>query len=96
MILTSGIKQTSCTDHSTDKGEVFGHHVLKVVGDEDAAHIELDGVHLLAVVVEHVEGGVLGDEEDGLEGHLALSSEMDVGHGVIALLADRLVEVVVL
>lgn len=93
---TGSTKQTSYTDHSTNKTQVLGHHVLKVVGDEDAAHVELDGVHPLAIVVEHVKGGALGDEEDGFEGHLTLGGEVDVVHGVLTLLADGLVEILVL
>ena len=40
---------------------------------------------LLAVVVEHVALGGLGDEENGLEGDLAFRIEMGAGHrsGVI-------------
>ena len=53
-------------------------------------------VNLLAVVGEGVVGGALGHIEDGLEGDLALSGEVSLGHGLIAALGDGLVEVVVL
>ena len=83
--------------HNTaDEGQVLGHHVLKVVRDEDAAHVQLDLVNLLAVVLEHVVGSGLGNEQDGLEGNLSLSGEVSLAHGIVLVLGEALVEFIVL
>ena len=84
------------TDHAAHEVEVFGHHVFKVVGDEDTAHIELDLVHLLAVVLERVGRRGAGDEENRLERHLALGHEMCVRQRGGGVFAEVLVEFVVL
>ena len=83
-------------DNALHKGQVLGHHVFEVIGDEDTSDVHLDEVDLLAVVGEHVLGGLLGDEEDGLKGDLSLSGEVAASHGVLAVLAEALVERVVL
>ena len=49
---------------SVHEAQVLGHHVLEVVGDEDATDEELDVLHLLAVVGEHVVGALLGHVEE--------------------------------
>ena len=48
-----------------DEAEVFGDELLAVIHDEDAADVELDVV-LLLLVLEKVEGGAFGDEQEGL------------------------------
>lgn len=52
------------THEATNKVEVLGHHLLEVVGDEDTAHIHLDGVDFLAVVVECVGRCCLRHKQD--------------------------------
>ena len=81
--------------NSTDKGKVLGHHVFKVVGDEDTSDVKLDLVNLLPIVGEHVIGSSLGDEEDGLKGDFSLSGEVSSGHGIILVLGETLVELIV-
>lgn len=46
-----------------DEGEVVGHEIVELVGDEDAAHVELDVVGLGAVPVERVGGLHAGHEQ---------------------------------
>lgn len=43
-------------DNASDKGQILGHHVLEIVGDEDAPDVELDVFGGLAVVLEGVMG----------------------------------------
>jgi len=84
------------THHSTDEREILWHHVLKVVGDEDASYEHLDGVHLLTIVLEDVGGSGLRNEEDGPERDLTLCREVSLGHRVLTVLGETLVELVVL
>ena len=65
------------------EGQVLGHHVGKVVGDEHPSHVHLDKVHLLSVALEHVARRALGHEEDRPEGDFTLSREMGMGDRVI-------------
>lgn len=79
------------THHSPDKVQVFGHHVIEVIGDEDSTDKQLDEVVLLgSVLVEHAPGGGSRDKQDGLEGDLTLGCEVDVGEGLICVLEGRL------
>ena len=90
------MKTPGVTYHSPDEGQVLGHHVFKVVSDEDPAHVHLDVVHLLAIVLEHVCRRCLGHKQDRLEGHLPLGSEVCLCHWLLAVLAKALVELIVL
>lgn len=63
---------------------VVSSHYLDVVG------------FLLAVVVEHVALGGLGDEENGLEGDLTLSVEMGTGHGSGVILFNKKMSITIL
>ena len=84
------------TYDASHEAEVARHHVLEVVGDEDASHVQLDLVHLLAVAGEGVARRLFGNEEDRLERNFALRSEVRVRHRVGWIFAKAAVEVVVL
>ena len=62
-----------------------------VVHDEDPAHVQLDVV-LALLVLEEVEGGALGDEEEGLELELALHGEVLDSQVLLPVVRQRLVE----
>ena len=87
--------KTIGTHEAADKVQVLWHHLFKVVGDEDATHVHLDRVRLLAVVVERVMWRRLGDKQDRFERHLSLGDEVGSGHRVLRVLAETLVERVV-
>ena len=65
---------------------------LEVVCDEDPPDVELDVLSLLAVLVEALRGLVDRDEEERLEGDLALGDEVRLRQGAVRVLRDRLVE----
>lgn len=60
---------------SLDETHPFGDELFAVVHDEDSSDVELDVV-LLLLGLEHIEGGSLWDEEDGLELELSLDGEV--------------------
>jgi len=82
-------------DDALDEVEVLGDELLAVVHDEDAPDIELDVV-LLLLVLEEVEGGALGDEEEGAELELALDREVLDGQVLLPVVGEGLVELAVL
>ena len=84
------------TYNSLNEGQVFGHHVLEIVGDEHTTYVHLDKVDTFAVVREHVGGRLLGNEEDGLEGDLSLGGEVSSAHWVLTVLRETLVKLGVL
>ena len=53
-------------DNALAEVQVLGDKVLAVVHDKHATYIQLDVVALL-LVLEHVEGGTLGHEDNGAE-----------------------------
>ena len=55
-------REVLAVHHAADEVEVLGHELLAVLHDEHAAHVELDGVLLLAVL-EQVEGRALRNEQ---------------------------------
>jgi hypothetical protein len=66
-VLTRDVKREILgVNHTADEAEVLGDELLAIVHDEDPADVELDVV-LLLLGLEHVEGGTLGHEDDGLE-----------------------------
>lgn len=65
-------------DQSTDERQVFGKHVLEVVGNKYSADIELDVFSGLSVVLESVAGQTFWYIKDGFERDLALSSEVNL------------------
>jgi hypothetical protein len=79
-------------DDTADEAEVLGDEILAVVHDEDSADVELDVVFLL-LGLEHVEGGALGDEDDGLELESALHGELLDSEVVLPVVGEGLVEV---
>mmetsp|Transcript_62197 Transcript_62197/g.140124 ORF Transcript_62197/g.140124 Transcript_62197/m.140124 type:complete len:837 (-) Transcript_62197:74-2584(-) len=89
-------RQVIGVNDATDKAEVAGQQIVKLLGHEHPSNKELDLSLLRPVVVRHVEGGLLGEEEDGLELDLALGVEVRVGQGVEIVLGDGLVELGVL
>ena len=50
--------------NATDERQVLGHHVFKVVSDEDTSHIQLDLVHFLAILGEQIVGSCFWDIKD--------------------------------
>ena len=66
------------TYNTLDKGEIFRHHVLEVIGDKHTSHIHLNVVHFLAVVVEHIMGWLIRDEQNGFEGHLKVTRSITI------------------
>jgi hypothetical protein len=78
-------------DDTSDEVEVLGDEVLAVVHDEDSSDVELDVVALL-LRLEEVEGGSLGNVEDGLELELSLDGEVLDGKVVLPVVGERLVE----
>ena len=80
-------------DDAAYEAQVAGHELLVVVGNEDALDVELDAGFVVDIV--EVEGGLFGDVEEGrvLEGAFRLG--VDVHEGLIAVVADLLVELLV-
>ena len=78
-------------DNTLDEGEPLRHEVLAVVHDEDAAHVELDVVLLLAAGLEHVEGRAR-HEEHGAELELTLDGEVLDLEVLLPVVGQRLVE----
>ncbi|MPC09886.1 hypothetical protein E2C01_002503 [Portunus trituberculatus] len=76
--------------------QLCGDAHLEVVGDEDTTHIQLDVVGACAVLVEGLAGLHFWDKQQGLEGHLTLGNEVSLGQRILGVLAQRLVEFVVL
>ena len=63
--LTTDIQWQVIRVHNTmDKGQVLGHHVFKVVGDEDTPYIQLNLVHRLAILRKEVVRGRFGYIQD--------------------------------
>mmetsp|Transcript_36274 Transcript_36274/g.82669 ORF Transcript_36274/g.82669 Transcript_36274/m.82669 type:complete len:537 (-) Transcript_36274:669-2279(-) len=78
-------------DDTLDEGKVLGAELLAVVHDEHTAHVQLDVV-LLLLLLEHVEGSALGDEEHRAELKLTLHGEVLHGKVVLPIVGDGLVE----
>jgi len=82
-------------DNTLDEREPLGNEVGGIVGDEDAANVELDVV-LGLLGLEEIEGSALGNEEDGAELELTLNGEVLDTEVVLPVVAERLVERTVL
>mmetsp|Transcript_114 Transcript_114/g.211 ORF Transcript_114/g.211 Transcript_114/m.211 type:complete len:422 (+) Transcript_114:1270-2535(+) len=89
-------RQVVGIDDAAHEVEVAGQQFLELLGDEHAAHVELHLGLLGPVVVQHVHGGLLRHEQDGLEVDLALRVEVRVGKGLHVVLGDSFVELSVL
>lgn len=63
----------------------------KAYHDEDSADIQLDVVALL-LTLKQIEGGALGDEENGLEFQLSFHREVFEGKVVFPIVGEGLVE----
>jgi hypothetical protein len=70
-------RQIVRVDDAAHETEVRRHQLLGVVHDEDAAHVELDPVPMLAI--PEVEGRALRDEEE--LGKLLTAFDLGVGVG---------------
>merc|ERR1719204_883640 len=81
-------------DDALDEAEVFGDELLAVVHDEDAADVQLDVV-LLLLVLEQVEGGAFGDEQEGLELELTLDGKVFDRKMVFPVVRQALVKVTI-
>jgi len=84
-------RQVLRVDNTLDEAEPLGDKVGGIVGDEDAADVELDVV-LGLLGLEEVEGSALGDEEDGAELELTLDGEVLDSEVVLPVVGERLVE----
>lgn len=60
------------------ESKVFRHHLLKIVRDKDAAHVQFDVVCMFAVIVEHTTGGSLWDKQDGSECDFSFGNEVNL------------------
>mmetsp|Transcript_858 Transcript_858/g.2667 ORF Transcript_858/g.2667 Transcript_858/m.2667 type:complete len:639 (-) Transcript_858:40-1956(-) len=83
-------------DDAAHEGKVAREQLVKLVGDHDAPHVQLDVFDLFVVVLVQVVWRLLGDEEDRLELDLALGVEVGVGERRVVVLGQRLVEGLVL
>lgn len=83
------------TYNTADEGQVLGHHVFEVVRDEYAAHVHLNVVDAFAIVLEHVDRSSLRHKENRLKCHFTLSGKVRLGHRLLAVLRETLVELVV-
>ena len=83
-------------DDTADEAQVAGDHVLEVVGDEDAAHVQPDVLSLGAVVPQHVRGRHTRHVQQRLERYLSLSDEVRLAQGALGVLGERLVELFIL
>ena len=64
-IFTTDVERQVIRIHNTtDEGKILGHHIFKVVSDEDTSHIQLDLIHLLAIFREKVVWGGFWHIED--------------------------------
>jgi hypothetical protein len=82
--------------NTLDKAEIAGHHVLEVISDEDPSDVQVDILSCLSVLVELFSGLAVGNEEEGLDGHLTIGDDVGLGLGSVLVLGDGLVELVVL
>ncbi|KAI9155186.1 putative sterol O-acyltransferase 2 [Paramyrothecium foliicola] len=78
-------------DNTLDEAEPLRDEVGGVIGDEDAADVELDVV-LGLLGLEQVEGSTLGDEKDGTELKLTLDGEVLDSQVVLPVVGQGLVE----
>jgi hypothetical protein len=84
-------RQVLRVDDALDKVEPLGNQLLAVVHDEDAAHVELDVVELLARL-EHVEGRAAWHEQARSELELTLERKVLDGQVLLPVVGERLVE----
>ena len=82
-------------DDALDEVQVLGDELFTVVHDEDPADVQLDVV-LLFLVLKQVEGGALGDEEEGAELQLSLNREMLHCQMLFPVVGQALVELAIL
>ena len=89
-------RQRVAVHDALNEAEVLGQQLVELVGDHHAAHVELQVVLLLVVVLVEVVRRLLGDVQDGLELDLALGREVRVRQRLAEVLGQRLVERLVL
>ena len=87
-------RQVGRIDHALHETQVVGQQGLGVIHDEDALHIQLQPA--LLVAVPEVVGGVLRDVEQLRVFTAAFDPVVGVGQGRLVVVADLLVELVVL
>ena len=73
-----------------DVAAVLGQQLIELVGDHDAAHVQLQVGLLLVVVVVQVGRSLLGDVQDRLELDLALGRKVRVRERLAKVLGERL------
>merc|ERR1719367_2151324 len=78
-----------------DEVQVLGDELFTVVHDKDPADVQLDVV-LLFLVLKQVEGGALGNEEEGAELQLSLNREMLHCQMLFPVVGQALVELAIL
>jgi len=84
-------RQILRVDDTLDETEPFWNEVGGIIGDEDAAYVQLDVV-LRPLGLEQIKGGTLGNEEDGSEFELTLDREVLHGQVVFPVVGEGLVE----
>mmetsp|Transcript_22146 Transcript_22146/g.45306 ORF Transcript_22146/g.45306 Transcript_22146/m.45306 type:complete len:376 (-) Transcript_22146:686-1813(-) len=89
-------RQVVGVDHAPHEVEIARQQLVELLCNKDAAHEKLHLGLLLPVIVHHVEGCLLRQEEDRLELDLTLRVEVRVGKRVEVVLGDALVELIVL
>jgi len=78
-------------DNSFNEGETVGDQVFTVIHDENSSDVQFD-VILLLFGFEEVEGGSLGDEEQGFEFKLSFDGELFDGEVVFPIVGEGFVE----
>ena len=68
------------------KSEIFRHHFLEIVGDENTSYVQLNVVGTFTVIVEHGARRGFGNEEDRTERHLAFGHKVNFSQRIIAVL----------
>ena len=87
-------RQVVGIDHAAHEAQVLRHQLLGIVHDEHAAHVELDAV--ARVAVPQVERRAAGDVQQLRVFLLAFDARMRPGQRVVEIVADVLVEFLVL
>ena len=75
-------------DNTSDEGQVVGHHVFEVIGDEDSSNVQFDLFIHASIFVEGFGWLVDGDKEEGFEGDFSFGNKVSVGHGSVGIFGD--------
>mmetsp|Transcript_12088 Transcript_12088/g.44852 ORF Transcript_12088/g.44852 Transcript_12088/m.44852 type:complete len:289 (-) Transcript_12088:492-1358(-) len=89
-------REVIAVHHTLDEVEVLRQQLLEVVADEHLAHVEPQSGVIGVVVVVHARRRGSGNVQDGAELDLALGFEVRPSQRLVVVVADALVEVLVL